>query len=114
MNDAERVWSPAPARDSYCDGSLVDQEQFARWYYPAGVTVWQTGETFRVTTFIQLNDVRAEKRDALIEVAEVLRKTNGVKAHMKDEQSFECCAVARICRKSERSKRLFHKWSNCR
>lgn len=68
--------------------SLVDQDQFAVWYYPAGVTVWQTGETFRVTTFVQLNDVRAEKRDALVEIAEEMRKTNGVKAQMKDEQSF--------------------------
>lgn len=52
------------------------------------MTVWQTGETFRVITFIQLNDVRAEKREALVAVAEVLRKASGVKIPMKDEQSF--------------------------
>lgn len=68
--------------------SLVDQDQFRHWYYPAGVTVWQTGETFRVITFIQLNDVRPEKREALVAVAEVLRKASGVKIPMKDEQSF--------------------------
>jgi hypothetical protein len=28
------------------------------------------------------------KRDALVEIAEEMRKTNGVKAQMKDEQSF--------------------------
>lgn len=68
--------------------SLVEQDEFERWYYPAGVNVWRSGETFRVTTFIQLNDVRPEKRDALVMIAEEMRKTNGVNHPMKDEQSF--------------------------
>ncbi|WP_213780748.1 PD-(D/E)XK nuclease family protein [Caballeronia sp. dw_276] len=68
--------------------SLVDHDQFSHWYYPAGVNVWQTGETFKVTTFVQLNDVRAERRDALIEIAEDMRRSNGTKRSMTDEQSF--------------------------
>ncbi|WP_244125188.1 PD-(D/E)XK nuclease family protein [Burkholderia gladioli] len=69
--------------------SLIDLEQFSDWnYYPAGVNVRQTGEKFQVTTFIQLNHVRAEKRDVLIEAAEAFRKTNGVRRKMSDEQSF--------------------------
>ncbi len=68
--------------------SLVDQDQFPQWYYPAGVNVWQTGETFKVTTFIQLNDVRAERRDALLEIAADIRKNNGTRHPMTDEQSF--------------------------
>ncbi|BEH22863.1 Uncharacterised protein [Burkholderia pseudomallei] len=68
--------------------SIIDQEQFDYWYYPAGVTVWQTGETFTLTTYAQLSDVRAEKRDALVEVAQELRKVNGVKTALRDEQSY--------------------------
>ncbi|MGX5885566.1 hypothetical protein MJS38_32810, partial [Burkholderia gladioli] len=68
--------------------SIIDQEQFDYWYYPAGVTVWQTGETFTLTTYAQLSDVRAEKRDALVEVAEELRRVNGVKTALRDEQSY--------------------------
>lgn len=67
---------------------LIDIDQFAEWYYPAGVTVWRTGETFRVVTFVQLNDIRAEKRNQLIDVAEGIRKENGVKAPLRDEQAF--------------------------
>ena len=71
-----------------CWESIVDSEQFPAWLYPAGVNVKQTGETFVVTTFVRLNHIRSEKRDALIEAAGALRKTNGVKRQMKDEQSF--------------------------
>src|SRR5690606_11538318 len=68
--------------------SLVEQDRFEHWYYPAGVNVWRGDQTFNVTTFIQLNDVCPEKREARIEVAEVMRKANGVKVRMKDEQAF--------------------------
>jgi len=68
--------------------SLVEHDRFEHWYYPAGVNVWRGDQTFNVTTFIQLNDVCPEKREALIEVAEEMRKANGVKVRMKDEQAF--------------------------
>ncbi|MDR9839379.1 PDDEXK-like family protein [Herbaspirillum huttiense] len=67
---------------------LIDTEQFAEWYYPAGITVWRTGEKFRVVTFVQLNDVKAEKRNQLIEVAEDIRRANGIKGLLRDEQAF--------------------------
>lgn len=68
--------------------SLIDREQFSSWFYPAGVTVRQTGESFRLTTFVNLNNVRAEKRDGLIAMAHDIRGANGVGAQLKDEQSF--------------------------
>lgn len=68
--------------------SLIDREQFFSWFYPAGVTVRQTGESFKLTTFVNLNNVRAEKRDDLIEIAQEIRAGNGMTAQLKDEQSF--------------------------
>ncbi|MCC3262711.1 hypothetical protein LLE87_31560, partial [Paenibacillus polymyxa] len=32
--------------------SLIDQQKFTEWFYPAGVNVVQTGESFKVITFI--------------------------------------------------------------
>jgi hypothetical protein len=80
--------------------SLVDLDQFPEWYYPAGVNVRQTGESYVVTTFVQLNHVRPEKREALIEAADTLRKSNGLKRQMSDEQSFVVLRRARDLDKS--------------
>jgi hypothetical protein len=68
--------------------SLVDTEQFDDWFYPVGINVRQTGETFIVTSFLQFNHVLAEKRAHLITAAETLREKNGVNRKMHDEQSF--------------------------
>lgn len=60
---------------------------FTELSFPAGVIVKQTGETFKVSSFIQLNGVRSEKRETLVATAEALRNRNGVKRQLHDEQS---------------------------
>lgn len=57
-------------------------------YFPAGVTVWRTGETFRVITFIQMNDVRVDRREDVLNAASQAREENGIKRKVHEEQSF--------------------------
>ncbi|WP_325099090.1 hypothetical protein [Burkholderia contaminans] len=68
--------------------TLVDTDSSPAWYYPAGVNVRKTGEKFKVVTFVQFNDVRPDKRAEMIGRAEEMRKKNGVKRRVGDEQSF--------------------------
>ena len=57
-------------------------------YLPAGVTVWRTGESFKVITFIQLNDVRVDLREGVLKIAAEARLENGINRRVHDEQSF--------------------------
>lgn len=82
--NTKRVWTTFSLSqwDSLLDMGLLDELTF-----PAGVIAEQTGETFRVSCFIHLSSVRPEKREALIRTAETLRKNNGLKRRLRDEQS---------------------------
>lgn len=68
--------------------SLIDQQKFTEWFYPAGVNVVQTGESFKVITFINLNNVRVEKKEALIKIAEEIKAADGKKGNLDHEQAF--------------------------
>jgi len=50
--------------------------------------VLQAGDAFQVTSYINLQNVNAEKREAFITAAISLRQENGVRRAMRDEQSF--------------------------
>ncbi len=63
--------------------------------FPAGVTVTQTGESFRVVTYINLSSVRASKRDSLREIAADTRSSDGQNGNLGDEQSFVRLRVRR-------------------
>ncbi len=68
--------------------SFIDQEQFGDdWFFPAGVTVRQTGETFRVTTYLHLAHVLAERKDAMRQAAISLRRGN-INRRLGEEQSW--------------------------
>lgn len=68
--------------------SLIDRQEFDEWFSPAGVTVSQTGETFRVVTFVNLSNVRAEKKDVLREIAAEAKSSNGRNGNVGHEQSL--------------------------
>ncbi|MFY3954908.1 PD-(D/E)XK nuclease family protein [Achromobacter xylosoxidans] len=68
--------------------SLIDRQELDKWFPPAGVTVTQTGESFRVVTFINLSNVRAEKKDALRIVAAKAKFSDGRSGSLDYEQSF--------------------------
>jgi hypothetical protein len=68
--------------------SLIDRQELDKWFPPAGVTVTQTGESFRVVTFINLSNVRAEKKDALRKVAAKAKFSDGRSGSLDHEQSF--------------------------
>jgi hypothetical protein len=68
--------------------SLIKIDEDEGYYFPAGINVRQTGETFQILSFVQFNDVRSEKRDALVEVADAMRRKNGFTRKLRDEQSF--------------------------
>jgi hypothetical protein len=67
---------------------LVDKEQFDdEWFFPAGIAVRQTGETFRVTSYLQLTHVRADKKEGLRVAATSLRR-GSINRRLSDEQSW--------------------------
>lgn len=67
---------------------LVDQDVDHDWYHPAGISVSHGEDAVGLVVFIQLNDVRPEKRDALSAVAAEIRKAQGVKSRAKEEQTL--------------------------
>ncbi len=71
--------------------SLVDIDESPFWYYPAGVNVRKTGDKYKVVSYVQLNDVRPDKRTELVTRAEALRQAYGVTRRVGDAQSF--CAI---------------------
>jgi hypothetical protein len=75
--------------------SLVDRQELDKWFPPAGVTVTQTGESFRVVTFVNLSSVRAEKKDVLREIAAKVKSSEGGNGNLDHEQSFVRLRVRR-------------------
>lgn len=75
--------------------SLIERQGHSKWFSPAGVTVTQTGESFRVVTYINLSSVRASKRDSLREIAADTRSSDGQNGNLGDEQSFVRLRVRR-------------------
>lgn len=77
--------------------SLIDREELRtnNWFPAAGVTVTQTGESFRVVTFVNLSSVRAEKKDVLREIAAEARSSAGRSGDLDHEQSLVRLRVRR-------------------
>ncbi len=68
--------------------SLIDRQELNEWFSPAGVTVAQTGDSFRVVTFINLSSVRGEKTDQLREIAARAKSSSGRNGNVSHEQAF--------------------------
>ena len=66
---------------------LIEPERRGEHYFAACVIVKQTGATFQVSSFIQLNDVRADKRAALSAIATRLRSESKLNRKIGDIQS---------------------------
>ncbi len=67
---------------------LIEPERRGEdYYYAAFVRVKQTGQTFQVSSFIQFNDVRADKKAALSAIATKLRAENKLNRKIGDGQS---------------------------
>lgn len=67
--------------------ALIEPESRGEHFFAACVIVKQTGSTFQVTSFIQLNDVRADKKAALAAIATALRHKSGLTRKIGEAQS---------------------------
>ncbi|MBN3814337.1 PD-(D/E)XK nuclease family protein [Paraburkholderia sp. Ac-20347] len=72
--------------DRLIDPETIDADE--GFYSPAGVTVRQTGETYRVVTFLQFHDVRIERRDELRQLALDIRAENRMRGSVAAEAFF--------------------------
>ena len=66
---------------------LIEPDRRGEHYFAAFVIVKQTGQTFQVSSFIQFNDVRADKKAALSAIATRLRADSGLNRKIGDVQS---------------------------
>lgn len=58
---------------------LLDTEDKDQCYWCAGVRIRYVGEQFNVEGHLYLSDVKAEKRDALLKLANEMRRENGIR-----------------------------------
>jgi hypothetical protein len=58
---------------------FIDRQGKDEWNWTAGVWVRAVGEGFRVQTFLNIRDVKAEKKAALLAQANAERRRNGMR-----------------------------------
>ena len=63
---------------------MVDKEGKDVWYYLAGVKVSYADERYSVVSYMELSDVKPDRREALLSFANELRVQNGLRAGRED------------------------------
>ncbi len=63
---------------------LVDKEDKDTWYYIAGVKVRYSDEHYSVVSYVDLLDVKPDRRESLLALANTVRSQNGLRVGRED------------------------------